>query len=521
MAWLDGAMGKAGKARKRRRGEAEAAAAALSVTKGTAVTRVHDEAHQAYGPGVCAADVAAATRVLTAMAEAGAGEMDRWRGREFKGLRAALHALRQSEWAGMVLGFGKRAVSETQVVGDALRDGRLEDASAALDAMRARGVVPKLGAVCRWVRDCDAIGTGRDQGSLGKLFPILDLILRTADPGQVGAMRTPKAISSLPGGAAGLGVLPAEGGGLVRVFPPWAPPSPPLPPGGQPLPPLSPPPEPEGGWVSGFRVCQHTPAAERMPPNVYDLHIRTSAPGVVALDDGPGEAAMAEVPFLPDSFVVCGAFSRAECARVVAAGEAVGFEPDEPAGGSATEKQSVLAHAFVWCVDRPLADAFWRDRIRPNLPPHLAGRAVGLNRRWRVYRYVHGAAYRIHIDGAWPGSGLDGDGAYVYDAFGDGTWSQMTCLIYLNDGFEGGETKFYIPSPVDPSADGGDHERGSHAGSLDCRGVVPTAGAALFFPHGSAGRALLHEGSGVAPGGVKYVVRTDLLFRPADVAAAS
>ena len=39
-----------------------------------------------------------------------------------------------------------------------------------------------------------------------------------------------------------------------------------------------------------------------------------------------------------------------------------------------------------------------------------------------------GAVYRPHIDGAWPGSGLDKDGKYVFDAFGD-RWSKLTFLV--------------------------------------------------------------------------------------------
>jgi hypothetical protein len=39
---------------------------------------------------------------------------------------------------------------------DAFRDGRWEDALTALQAMQASGQAPKLGALCRWVRDCDA-----------------------------------------------------------------------------------------------------------------------------------------------------------------------------------------------------------------------------------------------------------------------------------------------------------------------------------------------------------------------------
>lgn len=54
--------------------------------------------------------------------------------------------------------------------------------------------------------------------------------------------------------------------------------------------------------------------------------------------------------------------------------------------------------------------------------------------------------YRPHVDGAWPGSGVDPKtGEYVFDAFGD-RWSRLTFLVYLNDGFEGGCTTYYTPS---------------------------------------------------------------------------
>ena len=54
--------------------------------------------------------------------------------------------------------------------------------------------------------------------------------------------------------------------------------------------------------------------------------------------------------------------------------------------------------------------------------------------------------YRPHVDGAWPGSGVDPKtGEYVFDAFGD-RWSRLTFLVYLNDDFEGGCTTYYTPS---------------------------------------------------------------------------
>ena len=135
------------------------------------------------------------------------------------------------------------------------------------------------------------------------------------------------------------------------------------------------------------------------------------------------------------------------------------------------------------------------------IPPSY--KAVGLNRRFRCYRYRPGATYRPHIDGAWPGSGLsspsdggDGGGDYVYDTYND-RLSKMTFLIYLNEDFDGGETKFYCPS-------------GRSEGGLDRQGIVPTAGSALVFMHGDVSGAVLHEGAGVTRG-TKYVVRTEVL----------
>ena len=44
---------------------------------------------------------------------------------------------------------------------------------------------------------------------------------------------------------------------------------------------------------------------------------------------------------------------------------------------------------------------------------------LGLNRRFRFYRYVPGRYYRPHIDGAWPPSAFDVKGNYRYDICDD------------------------------------------------------------------------------------------------------
>uniref|UniRef100_A0A0G4G6D6 Fe2OG dioxygenase domain-containing protein n=1 Tax=Chromera velia CCMP2878 TaxID=1169474 RepID=A0A0G4G6D6_9ALVE len=118
-----------------------------------------------------------------------------------------------------------------------------------------------------------------------------------------------------------------------------------------------------------------------------------------------------------------------------------------------------------------------------------------------AFRYVPGAVYRPHIDGAWPGSSIAPEsGAYLYDGFEDGRWSRLTLLIYLNEDFWGGQTTFFAPAA--------DCE-----GKMEARGCRPRKGCALVFPHGDAAGALLHEGSPVLKG-AKYVVRSEILFKP-------
>ncbi|RKO89073.1 oxidoreductase-like protein [Blyttiomyces helicus] len=186
-----------------------------------------------------------------------------------------------------------------------------------------------------------------------------------------------------------------------------------------------------------------------------------------------------------------------ECAAMIAAAESIGFTPDEPAAGTtASALSSVLAHNVFWLADPELL-AHIASRTAPFLPSTSGGGALaGINARWRVYRYVPGALYRPHIDGAWPGSGVDADGKYVYDVFGD-RWSRMTFLVYLNEDFSGGETTFFVPS--------------EREGVMDAWGVKPRTGCVACFPHGDTVGSLLHEGSGVT-NGAKYVIRTDVLY---------
>jgi hypothetical protein len=111
-------------------------------------------------------------------------------------------------------------------------------------------------------------------------------------------------------------------------------------------------------------------------------------------------------------------------------------------------------------------------RVRDALPERLCGmRRVGINERFRCYRYAPRQRFAAHYDGA-----------FVRD---ERERSLLTFMVYLNQDFVGGSTAF-----------------------LDfMREIVPRTGMALVFQH-----LLLHEGCMVVEG-VKYVLRTDVMYR--------
>ena len=299
-------------------------------------------------------------------------------------------------------------------------------------------------------------------------------------------------------------------------------------------------------------VCAREKAAQRTPPNKFDLTIWAQTESVL---DGAAQATRVDVPAVPGAFLVRDVFSPTESGRLLALASTLGYERDEPLDAAARSRleasQRTTTSAFA-CLDsdsttteeeeeeaQPAADVLLTDhslrsracvvvvderthdavfeRLRAHLPAELedccdakgrrrgVGKLVGLNRRWRFYRYDAGGTYRPHVDGAWPGSAVTGTRdrpRYEYDAFGD-RLSRLTMLVYLNDDFEGGETAFFSA---------GDD-------SIDVTAVQPLRGAVLFFPHGETTGSLIHEGSSVTAR-LKFVIRTEVLYTyPVDAPA--
>lgn len=96
---------------------------------------------------------------------------------------------------------------------------------------------------------------------------------------------------------------------------------------------------------------------------------------------------------------------------------------------------------------------------------------IGLNERFRFYRYKDGQQFKPHVDGAFKRSETE--------------VSLITMLIYLNENFEGGETTLILEGEI----------------------IKPKEGMILFFDH-----KILHAGRPVLSGS-KYVIRTDVMYR--------
>ncbi|GLB40901.1 putative prolyl 4-hydroxylase [Lyophyllum shimeji] len=375
--------------------------------------------------------------------------------------------------------------SLTSRISSALVDQRHVDALVLLSEMVIRAQVPKLGSLQRWVRECDAVLTpSMPQDDQNRVWQVLDAILRTTQP------------ELIPSAEESGGIL--RPGTRLRWYEPFT-----VQPacGDHQKHSIDPNAVAEAA-VQAMKVLQVTAGPDRRPPNKHAAIIYYSPLNSFALasvSDRTRQPRRHDLPGVPGAFIINDVFEIAECESLVKTAEKVGFLPDEPVAGSATQLSSVLAHNLIWLADKDFISVLY-GRIVDHLPPIIHGGAVkGINARFRLYRYRPEALYRPHIDGAWPASALDeatSPPSYIYDS--DPTvYSRLTLLIYLNDDFEGGCTTFFLPS--------------STQGVLDARPVKPRTGTVCVFPHGAAKGSLLHEGSGVTVG-AKYVIRTEILY---------
>ncbi|MCA2981274.1 MAG: 2OG-Fe(II) oxygenase [Myxococcaceae bacterium] len=168
-----------------------------------------------------------------------------------------------------------------------------------------------------------------------------------------------------------------------------------------------------------------------------------------------------------------GVFSPAECAGLIERIERAGPTPAPVSTARGPVMRPDLRTNDRVMFDDPALAGLIFGRLKPHLPSRLEGAwtMVGANERLRCYRYRPGQAFAPHYDGSFHRS--------------EDEVSLLTVLLYLNACEAGGATQF-----------------------LDLERLVePAQGRVLVFNH-----HLLHEGCPVLAG-LKYVVRTDLMFQ--------
>ncbi|MES2889625.1 MAG: 2OG-Fe(II) oxygenase [Pseudomonadota bacterium] len=169
------------------------------------------------------------------------------------------------------------------------------------------------------------------------------------------------------------------------------------------------------------------------------------------------------------AFTIEDFLSGDECSELIRHSESLGYSE---AAIQTEDGQRLVKDARnndrVIFDDEPLAQKLYH-RAQALLPAELDGWAPsGFNQRFRFYRYEKQQQFTWHQDGTV--------------RLGEDEESFLTFMVYLNEGFDGGSTDFGWES------------------------IQPVTGMALVFPH-----RLRHRGA-VVNGGVKYILRTDVLY---------
>jgi predicted 2-oxoglutarate/Fe(II)-dependent dioxygenase YbiX len=171
-------------------------------------------------------------------------------------------------------------------------------------------------------------------------------------------------------------------------------------------------------------------------------------------------------------------YTKEECQQWL---EAIADKPFERAlinigFGKQALDEEVRFHDRWMVDDKDKAEEIW-GRIKDVVAKEFRNSdvAVGLNERLRVLRYGKGHFFKAHYDGMFQK---------------DGAYSLLTVMLYLNDGFEGGETVILDENDVSFQTV-----------------YQPKAGSVLVFD-----QDLYHEGRALLGDKEKVVVRTDVMF---------
>lgn len=187
--------------------------------------------------------------------------------------------------------------------------------------------------------------------------------------------------------------------------------------------------------------------------------------------------------------------SPAECANLILATNEIGYIP------TAGFDKKVRSNSRCRTIDAGMSTKML-ERLAPVFPPYLVidgcrWKIKGFLDNWRYCKYREGEHFSPHYDGS--------------KKFTDYSMSVFTVNIYLNDGFEGGGTRFYMNCEKDAR-----ENDWAAAGSVT-HTIQPKQGSALIFNHCDKG--YLHDGEPFRPTETvqaKYIMRADLVYKVDD-----
>lgn len=178
-----------------------------------------------------------------------------------------------------------------------------------------------------------------------------------------------------------------------------------------------------------------------------------------------------QVKHLSDSIWIIENFlSKNECDDLIIFSEQKGYEEATVSLTSGAKMMKRVRNNYrLIHTDSNLAQKYW-EKLNPFCPQSIEDyQVVGLNEQFRFYKYESEQRFKRHIDGRFKRN--------------ESEESRITFMIYLNDEYIGGETKFNNIT------------------------IQPKTGTALCFIHEQK-----HEGVPVIQG-EKFVLRSDIMYR--------
>ncbi|MFQ3266212.1 MAG: hypothetical protein ACI9U5_002094 [Colwellia sp.] len=209
-----------------------------------------------------------------------------------------------------------------------------------------------------------------------------------------------------------------------------------------------------------------------------------------------------ELAQVPGAFQLLNVLTKEECKKLISVSEQLGFLAD-----AAVSLPRSVRHndSLTWIVDEQTDGIIWQ-RIASLMDDRQAifggSKALGINARFRFYRYKAKDYFKPHSDGSWPGSRVINN-ELIANAYPD-RYSQMTFLIFLSEDFQGGATRFLVnaDTPAQPA---------THNDNVKNIDVRTPMGGILCFPHGMHPLHCIHSSVPITDG-IKYIIRSDVLF---------